>query len=92
MVARDDRRARVGDLLIVYPQCRRNDVHPSRRECYVGVINRIRRDTDANDTDAHVVWQGTIPHHYNRRYGYAVMNIHNDRRMFRIFREGQEIK
>ena len=88
MKIKNDRWPHVGDLLIVYPQCRRNDTHPSRKECYVGVISKITE----NESDAHVAWQDTIPDHYNRQYGYAAMNVHNDRRMFRLFRGGQEMK
>ena len=88
MKIKNDRWPHVGDLLIVYPQWFHSDSHSSRKECYVGVISKITE----NQTDAHVVWQDTIPDHYNRRYGYAAMNVHNDRRMFRLFRGGQEMK
>ena len=83
---------RIGDMLIVYPGNRRNDTHPSRRECFAGVVNKIAFDKFGYQEGVFVAWQDQKPDDYDKRYGYAGLNVHNLRREFRIFRDGQEIK
>lgn len=79
-------------MLIVYPGNRRNDTHPTRRECFVGIVNKIVKDKYGHQKSVFVIWQGEVPQMYNRDHGYAGVNIHNMRREFRVFRNGEEIK
>ena len=87
-----NRYPQIGDMLIVYPGNRRNDTHPTRRECFVGIVNKIVKDKYGHQKSVFVIWQGEVPQMYNRDHGYAGVNIHNMRREFRVFRNGEEIK
>ena len=83
---------RVGDMLVAYTDGRRNDTHSTRRDNAVGLISKIVEDKYGFQNSVFVAWQGHEPDGYNDEYGYAGLNIMNMTRVFRIFRNGQEIK
>jgi hypothetical protein len=74
-----DRRPKIGDILVV------NDGH-------VGMIRSIKLDSRGYASNVYVAWQTESSWCYSPEHGYDGMNIHNLRHVYRIFRNGQEIK
>jgi len=73
------RYAQLGDIIMV------NDGH-------IGMVREIRYDKWGHQENVFVVWQTEPSWCYNPKHGYCGVNVHNLRHVYRIFREGEEIK
>ena len=73
---------RIGDLVIVVP-----DRYYKDEGTYMGIVTSVNRRENVL-----LAFPGPEPESYNRRYGFHAANVHNNRSMFRIFRNGEEIR
>ena len=57
-----------------------------------GLIYKIEIDKWGHQENVFIAWQTREPTDYKSSHGYSGLNIHNDRKRFRIFRDGVEVK
>ena len=87
---RKTRHPEIGDLLIVSTRAydnKKNDV--CQTKC-IGLIYKFRVDRFGGKY-VYVEWQTKAPADYNPNRGFCATNIHNLRKEFRIFRDGEEL-
>ena len=73
-----------GDTLVV--SC------PQSHQRHIGLVTNTERDHWGHQKYVFVCWQSEPPWDYSKKYGYSGVNIHNLRHIFRIFRNGLEIR
>jgi hypothetical protein len=70
-----ERWAEVGDLL----------VQKSNGQNHTGLVTKVcPRGNGIGSTSVYVEWSGGAPYGYNRTYGYASINIHNQYHVFTL--------
>ena len=84
------RHPKIGDMLIVES----DDISGVQAKAteHVGIVSKINLNTWRHSEQVFVTWQTEPERTYTATHGYSGMNIHNNRRMFRVFRAGKEIK
>ena len=73
----------MGDLII--------ETCMKTRDTWIGIVYEISKDNYGHG-NTFIEWADTSPRNYQKRYGYASVNIHNQRPEFRVFRSGKEIR
>ena len=85
---RNDRRPRVGDYLVVHHKGFSPVLPPPSK----GIVVEIQTNSLGHQEKVFVAWQTEPPAGYKNDYGFAGSNIYNLRNIFRVFRDGKEIK
>tara|TARA_R100000008_G_scaffold86770_1_gene81491 strand:- start:841 stop:1071 length:231 start_codon:yes stop_codon:yes gene_type:complete len=72
----------IGDLII----------QKNKDERYFGLVTKIVRCNYGHQRNVFIEWvNDDTPPEYNKKHGYAGINIHNCRREFDIIREGKSV-
>jgi hypothetical protein len=80
---RERRMPKVGDLIIY---------KASSVPQHAGLVTEIHLDKYGHQRNVLIEWSTRPPPDYNEGWGYAGVNIHNQRSIFDVIRNGVEIK
>ena len=86
------RHVKLGDLIVIDASTRYIESIEHIFDKYVGLVSKIQEDKWGHQRSVYISWQTKPSPGYNNQHGYCGMNIHNMRDVFRIYRNGREIK